>query len=77
MAGGPAFLRPADELTVRLCFVNFDGAESLAASRQIGLDQPLPDNFVQIHCTPAYEGIQAIKDWVLKLLKWKFYVYYP
>ncbi|KAJ7334450.1 hypothetical protein OS493_014767 [Desmophyllum pertusum] len=26
MPGGPAFLRPVEELTVRLCFVNFDGS---------------------------------------------------
>merc|ERR1712168_611004 len=25
IAGGPSFQRPVDELTTRLCFVNFDG----------------------------------------------------
>lgn len=59
MAGGPAFLRPEDELTVRLCFVNFDGAKALAESQRIGLDTSLPDNFVHTQCTHLHDGIQV------------------
>ncbi|XP_052807101.1 aspartate aminotransferase-like [Mya arenaria] len=68
MAGGPGFLRPEDELTVRLCFVHFDGAKALAESERLGLERPLPDNFVHTHCTTVYEGIQRLVDWVKKLL---------
>ena len=64
MAGGPAFLRPVDEFTVRLCYVNFDGAPGLKFSEQLGLETPLPEDFVQTYATPAYNGIQAIKKWV-------------
>lgn len=59
MAGGPAFLRPKNELTTRLCFVNFNGSEALAASRKIGAEKELPENFVQVYCTPVFKGIQV------------------
>lgn len=48
MAGGPAFLRPVEELTTRLCYVPFDGKGALQASRKLGLDKPLSETFVQI-----------------------------
>lgn len=69
MAGGPAFLRPEDELTVRLCFVNFDGAKALAESERVGLETPLPDNFVQTKCSHLHEGIQVLKQWIKKILE--------
>ncbi|KAL9988820.1 hypothetical protein ACROYT_G003308 [Oculina patagonica] len=65
MPGGPAFLRPVTELTVRLCFVNFDGSIALKASEAIGLDDPLPDGFVEKHCALTADGIQALKQWTL------------
>lgn len=66
MSGGPAFLRPEDELTTRLCFVPFDGGKALNASREIGLETLLPSSFVQEYCTPVYDGIQLLKAWVVK-----------
>ncbi|KAL4229244.1 hypothetical protein ACF0H5_012284 [Mactra antiquata] len=68
MAGGPAFLRPENEFTVRLCYVNFDGEKALKESYRIGIDNPLPDNFVHTLCTPVHDGIQALKTWVTKQL---------
>lgn len=59
MAGGPAYLRPIEEFTTRLCFVNFDGAPSLAASRQLGLEQDLPEDFVLTYCRPVCDGVQV------------------
>ena len=59
MAGGPAFLRPTHEFTVRLCYVNFDGATALAGSEKIGLDEPLTDAFLEEFCLPVVEGIQV------------------
>ena len=64
MAGGPGFLRPEDELTVRLCFVNFDGVKALCESKNVGDTEPLPDDFVQNHCTPVHDGIQ-VGSWFL------------
>lgn len=66
MAGGPAFLRPVTELTTRLCYVPFDGKAALQASRELGLDKPLPESFVKEWCTSVYDGIQELKKWVLK-----------
>ena len=65
MPGGPAFLRPLQELTVRLCFVNFDGSVALKASEAIGLHNPLPHGFVEEHCMLTAGGIQALKQWIL------------
>ena len=59
LAGGPAHLRPVDEFTVRLCYVCFDGAEALEASRQLGLSTDLPQDFVQKYCGNVYHGIKV------------------
>lgn len=65
MPGGPSFLRPVEELTVRLCFVNFDGHAALKASESVGLNNPLPDDFVKEYCELTAEGILALKKWVI------------
>ena len=65
MPGGPAFLRPSTELTVRMCFVNFDGSVALKASMAIGLHNPLPEGFVEEHCVLTVGGIQVLKQWIL------------
>ncbi|XP_059143853.1 aspartate aminotransferase-like [Physella acuta] len=67
MPGGPDHLRPADELTTRLCYVNFDGALALAESRKLGLDVELDASFVEDVCTPVYQGIVKLRNWILEL----------
>eukprot|EP00057_Strongylocentrotus_purpuratus_P006099 XP_011660573.1 PREDICTED: aspartate aminotransferase [Strongylocentrotus purpuratus] len=64
MSGGPAFLRPDEEFTVRLCYINFDGTLALQASQQHA-DEPITDEFLNLYCKPVLEGILAIKKWVL------------
>ncbi|XP_019613558.1 PREDICTED: uncharacterized protein LOC109461620 [Branchiostoma belcheri] len=64
MAGGPAFLRPINEFTTRLCFIDFDGSHALKASKKLGLDVPLSEEFVKEYCQQTYDGIQALKRWV-------------
>ena len=59
MSGGPAFLRPAEELTVRFCYVNFDGGPGLAYSMKLGMDTPLPDDFVINYAKPVHDGIMV------------------
>jgi len=61
---GADFERPAEELTARLAYVNFDGAEALASSREIPLDQPLPDDFMLTHCADTIEAMQRMSDWI-------------
>lgn len=64
MLPGADFGRPAGELTARLAYVNFDGAEALAASESIRLDVPLPDDFLAIHCADTIEAMEKIAEWV-------------
>ncbi|XP_052284109.1 aspartate aminotransferase-like isoform X4 [Dreissena polymorpha] len=71
MAGGPGFLRPETELTVRLCFVHFDGSDALLESERIGRGTPFPEDFVRTHCTNVHDGIQKMSRWVINLLSEK------
>jgi aspartate aminotransferase len=64
MLPGSAFERSADELTARLSYVNFDGAGALAASEAIAPYEPLPDGFVDLHCSGTLEGCQRIIEWL-------------
>ncbi|CAL1528938.1 unnamed protein product [Lymnaea stagnalis] len=67
MPGGPDHLRPKDELTTRLCFVNFDGSAALDQSRKLGPNVQLQDPFVKDFCWPVFNGIKKIKIWIEKL----------
>ncbi|PAA92179.1 hypothetical protein BOX15_Mlig030668g5 [Macrostomum lignano] len=69
MPAGPAFLRPESELTVRLCFVEFDGAAALQAVRELELEEadnsaPLPDDFAAKYCEPTYSAVVRLADWL-------------
>ncbi len=61
---GTAFQRPAEELTARLAYVNFDGAKALSASETIPLDQPLSDDFFNRWCGDVLEATQRVVEWV-------------
>ncbi|XP_071497769.1 aspartate aminotransferase-like [Diadema antillarum] len=63
MAGGPDFLRPGSEFTVRLCYVNFDGTDAMEAVKLQG-DEPITDEILGLYCRPVVEGIQALVSWV-------------
>lgn len=60
---GADFERPSDELSARLAYVNFDGAQALAASREIPIDHQLPDDFLDIHAADTIEAMQRIASW--------------
>lgn len=60
---GADFERPAGELSARLAYVNFDGAEALAASREIPIDRELSDHFLDIHTTDTIEAMRRIASW--------------
>lgn len=61
---GIAFQRPAEELTARLAYVNFDGAKALSASETIPLDQPLSDDFFNRWCGDVLEATRRVVEWV-------------
>ena len=61
---GTAFLRPENELSARLAFVNFDGPKALAMSETIPISEQLPDEYYQTCCAPVFEAINKIAEWV-------------
>lgn len=60
---GVDFNRPADELSARLSYVDFDGAKALAASYTIPLHQKLPDDFLDHYCGNVIEAAHRISAW--------------
>jgi len=64
---GKSFGRPNEELTVRIAYVDFDGARALAASEQISLDQDIGHDFIDIYCHNTKAGIDLLCDWVESL----------
>jgi aspartate aminotransferase len=61
---GASFLRPADELTARIAFVNFNGAKAMAMSETVPLDEKMPQGMYTAACGSVFEAIQRIADWV-------------
>jgi len=61
---GPAFAQSQESLTARLAYVDFDGAQALAASENTPLDQPLPDDFTMHWCEQVILGVRKIAEWV-------------
>lgn len=70
MPCAPYFARPDGELSARLCFVNFDGAKALAASRQLPRDAAISEGhdeesgFVVEYCAPLVKGIDCLGKWL-------------
>ncbi len=63
---GSAFLRPADEWTVRLCFVDFDGDPLLA---KYGGDDVITVAAIEKHAPNIKGGIDRLKQFVIKYSK--------
>jgi aspartate aminotransferase len=61
---GKAFGRPDEELTVRIAYVDFDGARALAASEQIPLDQDIGPDFIDFYCHNTKTGIDLLCAWI-------------
>ncbi len=60
---GTEFGRPVTEMTLRLSYVNFDGAAALEAAKTEKVDPA----FVEKYCPDTMESMHAIKDWMLAL----------
>ncbi len=61
---GSAFLRTETELTVRLCYIDFCGQSAFEAleTNRVKLD----DEFVKNLAPRVYNGIKALKEFVIK-----------
>lgn len=64
---GADFGRPPEELTLRLAYVDFDGARCLMAAQQIPLDQELERSFLELYCPNVIQATDAWVHWLKKL----------
>ena len=64
MLYGRAFSRPAEELSARMAYVDFDGARALAAAKTTPLHASLPDDFSKTYCPNVIEGINQLTEWL-------------
>jgi aspartate aminotransferase len=64
---GVAFGRPATEMTLRIAFVDFDGAAALEAARETPADESLPEDFSDRHCAKCVTAIDLLCQWVAAL----------
>lgn len=63
---GSDFNRPAEELSARLSYVDFDGAKALSASYTVPLHDKLPEDFLSQYCSNVIEAANAIAGWANK-----------
>jgi aspartate aminotransferase len=61
---GREFERPAEELSARLAFVDFNGSKALAASETIPLDAPLPERFIHEQCADVIRAVDKLAEWL-------------
>ncbi len=61
---GSDFGRPAEELTVRLAYVNFDGRQALESAARIAPPIPLEEDFLRDCCGDTLEAINRVCDWL-------------
>lgn len=66
MLPGSVFGRPENELTVRIAYVDFDGAKALKAAEQIPATNEINGEFIEIYCRNVVESIDIICEWVKK-----------
>jgi len=58
---GTDFGRPATELTVRMAYVDFDGAEALAA---VDTERPVDNEFLLAYCPKLIRAMDRIENWL-------------
>ena len=59
---GSVFSRPANELTLRLSFVSFDGGIALKASDDLILHDSV--KFIEQYCPEVFQGINRLATWL-------------
>ncbi|HHH29627.1 MAG TPA: aminotransferase class I/II-fold pyridoxal phosphate-dependent enzyme [Polyangiaceae bacterium] len=61
---GSSFGRPAQELNVRLAYVDFDGGDVLAALDRAEEEGPVDEGFLRAHCPHVTEAIERMAEWL-------------
>lgn len=64
---GSDFGRPADELSLRLALVDFDGAAAMAHLPHRNGRYAADDAFLDRYCAPTMAGMRALGDWFAAL----------
>lgn len=64
MLPGSEFGHSPDKWTARMALVDFDGARALIDAETIPLQDPLPDDFAEVHCQRVVVAIGKICDWL-------------
>jgi aspartate aminotransferase len=61
---GSSFGRPAQELTARLAYVDFDGARALEAAGHRLPHQALEEDFLRAYCGNVLAGADCLGEWL-------------
>jgi aspartate aminotransferase len=61
---GSEFGRPANELTMRLAYVDFDGARAHASLATMPKSAPVTEEFLRDHCDRVMRAIELICEWI-------------
>jgi len=61
---GHEFGREKTELTARISYVNFNGAEALKAAHCMPEDEPITEEFLKSYCGDTLDAIDCIIDWL-------------
>ena len=61
---GSVFGRPSEELTARIAYVDFDGAQVLAAAEKIPAMHELGEDFLKINCGNLCEAVDKMCGWL-------------
>ena len=64
---GESFGRPAEELTLRMAYVDFDGRAALAGVAELAGDAELSDAFLRARCPRVVEAMDRVADWLRAL----------
>ncbi len=64
---GSSFGRRAGELTLRIAYVDFDGAAALAAAATRPVEDALGESFVKEHCPRVADAVGRIGSWASSL----------
>ncbi|HRH80046.1 MAG TPA: aminotransferase class I/II-fold pyridoxal phosphate-dependent enzyme [Thiobacillaceae bacterium] len=63
---GVQFGRPPEELTLRLAYVDFDGARALMAAQQVPLGKELDKAFLELYCPNVIRAVDAMAKWLTR-----------
>ena len=64
MLPGTDFGRPSQELSARLAYVDFDGAQALSALKELPQKTTPEENFLKAHCGATVEAASRLCEWL-------------